>query len=77
MKVNKLWVGILIYINNLTSWAKKKVASKHCPKGANWPQRLDLSWQIADLTLDVENDPVLTELWPCEGPKLKLGKYSK
>ena len=24
-----------------------------------------------------QKDPVLTELWPWEGPKLKLGKYTK
>ena len=29
------------------------------------------------LSLDVEFDPILTELWPWEGSKLKLGKYSK
>ena len=29
------------------------------------------------MVLDVEYDPVLPELWPWEGPKLKLGKYSK
>ena len=53
VKVSKLWVGILIYIDHLSSWAKKKLASKHCPKGANWPQRLDLSWTISDLSFDL------------------------
>ena len=53
MKVSKLWVGIIIYIDHLSSWAKKKSASKQRPKGANWPQRFDLSWTISDLSFDL------------------------
>ena len=77
MKVSKLWVGISIYIKNLTSWAKKKIASKHCPKGANWPQRFDLSWPISDLYFDLRvsgvwhfKGTVCTVILGCCKPKL-------
>ena len=77
MKVSKLWVGILIYIDHLSSWAKKKLASKHCPKGANWPQRLDLSWTISDLSFDLRvfrvwhfKGTVCTVILRCCKPKL-------
>ena len=77
MKVSKLWVGISIYIKNLSSWAKKKLASKHWCHGANWPQRLDLSWKIADLSFDLRvsgvwhfKGTVCTVILRCCKPKL-------
>ena len=36
-----------------------------------------LDLKIPKMFLDVDFDPVLTELWPWEGKKLDLGKSSK
>ena len=42
---------------------QKKLASKHCPKGANWPQRLDLSLTISDLSFDLR----VSRVWHFKG----------
>ena len=62
LKVSKLWVEILIYIDNLTSWAKKKISSNQCSQRAetacdSWkvpacwglPQPLFLSFCLRDM----------------------------
>ena len=76
LKVSKLWVEILIYIDNLTSWAKKKISSNLRTHGDIWTQRLDLSWTISDLSFDLRVSRVLhfkrivcTDILRCCKPK--------
>ena len=63
MKVSKLWVGILIYMYSLTSWAKEKMSSKFWRHGEKRPQRLDLSLTIYDLSFNLK----VSEVWHFKG----------
>ena len=69
MKVSKLWVGILIYMYSLTSWAKEKMSSKYWRHGEKRPQRLDLSWTIYDLSFDLK----VSEVLRCQDVQLWVG----